>query len=235
MDKILDNEITNSVKNEVKKRLSSSIYGTFVIFWLVCHWRFVLTIFFVSEDLILKQTGLLKNDYLLFNYFDVGSLYFWSSWSLPFLFTYAAIWMLPKYVLIPAFKKEAQDQTIKKVFELNEEKLVIVAQTNLEKENAKQVTEVAKQVVQEKKIRDTNPKIEWDADYINFSKNGYANIFLNFLNKFYSGDRYLHYFSPNDVSYFDALGLIKIDKNSVDTLSDKGKYFALKIKDKESF
>ena len=74
MDKILDNEIVNSLKDTLNKRINSSVYGTFSLYWLVFHWNFIFTIFFVSEDKIWESTHLLKNDYLLkvfFNYYDL--------------------------------------------------------------------------------------------------------------------------------------------------------------------
>lgn len=181
----MNNEIVDSVKDALKKKLSSYIYGTFIIYWLVFHWKFVYTIFFISEDIVLKTQGLLKNEYLSIMFFDYKSLYFWASWVLPFLFTYTTIWMLPKYVLLKAFEKEEEYETNKRVFKISQEKMIESARANLEQQTAKKITAVAKQVVGERKIKEADPTIGWKIDFDDFIKTSFYKNFDALIQSIY--------------------------------------------------
>ena len=145
------------------------------------------------------------------------------------------MWLFPKWFFIPATERDEAYDADRVIIKISHQRRIEQERVKLEEQTAKKITAVAKQVVEDKKIKNADPKIQWSADYDSFAKNGYVNIFLNFINKFYSGEKYLHNFSPNDISYFDALDLIEIDQNRINSISDKGKYFALRIKDREKF
>ena len=125
MDKILDNEIYSSWKDTMKKRASSSLYGTFVLYWLIFHWNFVYTLFFVSEDIIWNSMNLFKNDYLVKIFFNYTEVSFYLFWVLPIIFTWLTIWIFPEYIVIPAFKKEEENETRKSIIKLEEQKKII--------------------------------------------------------------------------------------------------------------
>src|SRR3989344_2658128 len=167
MDKVINSEITDSFKNSIKKRLTSSVYGTFIIYWLIFHWNFIFTIFFVSEDKIWDSMGLLKNDYLIKNFFDYSNLSFYSLWIIPIILTYLTIWIFPKYVIIPAFKKEEEYETEKILFRLSEQRKIEAAKVGVERETVKKVTAVAEKVLQEKKIKSNDPTIGWQEELKN--------------------------------------------------------------------
>jgi len=225
MDTILNNPISESIGENIKKRLNSPIYGTFFIFWLILHWRFVFTIFFMSEDAIIEKTGLLKNDYLVMTFFTYD-FYFWILTFAPFLMTYIAIWILPKYVLIPAFEEDEKNQTTKIVFRITEEKRIEDAKVQKEEAVVKKVTAVAKQAVQEKKIKENLSEEEkWDIEYLQFKKAQAFQHFRSFLQTVYGGANYKHSFDPNVLAEVDSFNLIEINDNYV-TLNKKGKYFS---------
>jgi hypothetical protein len=114
------NEFKQSVNKAINKRLTTPIYGTFFIYWVIFHWNFVYTTFFVSEDKIWQSTGLLKNIYLEQYYFNYHNFDFFILWILPVILTWLTIWFFPKYVLISAFKKDEEYETEKIIFRINE-------------------------------------------------------------------------------------------------------------------
>jgi hypothetical protein len=230
MNKTLNNELVDSLKDNLRKRMDSSIYGTFIVYWLIFHWNFVYTMFFISEDKIWNSMGLFKNDYLVKTFFNYHTVFFYIYWILPFALTYLTIWVFPKLIVIPAFKRESEDETEKKIFKINQEKKISSAQISLETEKTKEIKAVAKKVEEEKKIEKVDPKISWDRDYEEFKQSGYSPAFSGFLNQFYSGQKYLYEFSPQNISYFDALQLLELDGNEITSITAKGKHFALKLK-----
>ena len=44
------NEAADSVKETIKERLNTSVYGWFTIFWSLFHWQFLTALFFVREE-----------------------------------------------------------------------------------------------------------------------------------------------------------------------------------------
>ncbi|KKT74217.1 MAG: hypothetical protein UW71_C0031G0002 [Parcubacteria group bacterium GW2011_GWB1_44_7] len=122
MEKINGNEILGSIHEAIKERFFSPFYGTFIISWLIFHWKFVYTAFFVSEEKIWESAGLLKNDYLSETFFDFSSLHFYISWILPFVLTYLIIWRFPKWISIPAFREDLDNITKKQKMLITAEK-----------------------------------------------------------------------------------------------------------------
>jgi hypothetical protein len=104
------NELSHSIAEAIKFRATTSILGTYFLFWLVLHWQALYTTLFVNEDLILKKFDLLKNEYIN-QYFiqpHVDSLSFWAGILIPLLMTYLWIWILPRLLFIRAFKRERE-------------------------------------------------------------------------------------------------------------------------------
>lgn len=225
-------EILNSVTKTVKNRLTNSLYGTFFVSWLIFHWNFVFTIFFVDQDIVWKSKMLFKNDYLLQEFFNTNNLYFWISWLAPFLVTYLAIWILPKYILLPAFIEEQDYEFIKKKYEIEKQKELIGETTKLEKAEIEKLDTVVEKIEKQQEVKTKkDPKEEWDQEILDFKKIGYGPKFLAFLEKWYAGYRSPSAYQGGDLSYFDALELININKDGIiDGLTEKGKYFTRKVK-----
>ncbi len=224
-------EILNSLTETVKNRLTNSLYGTFFISWLVFHWNFVFSVLALDDDKIMQLSGLLKNEYLINRYFNIHDIDFWVSWVMPFILTYIIIWKLPKWVLLKAYNKTEIYEVEKQLIKISQSRMLEQEEAKLQEQTAKKVTAVAKQALEQKKIKDIDPTISWNSDYYKFKSLGYSLKYSEFLTKLYSGNQYLHQFNSDDISYFDVLGLIKLTQNQIEGLTDKGKHFSLKIKE----
>ena len=209
-------EIVDSVTKIIKNRLTNSLYGVFFFSWIAFHWSFVFSIFALDDIKILQITGLLKNEYLIQRYFNPSDFWFWFSWIMPFIVTYFIIWRLPKWILLKAYDKTEEYEIEKKIIKIKQQKRIEQEETKLQEQTVKKVAAVAKQVVEEKKIKNTDPN----------------SAYHNFINSLYSGSKYIPNLNVDHVSYFDALGLINIVGNNVESLTEKGKYFALKVKER---
>jgi hypothetical protein len=208
MDKIISNEITDSIRDVTRKRLTSPVYGTFLISWLVFHWEFVFTALFVSEEKIWQVSGLLKNDYLVKTFFDLGNWYFYVSWILPFVFTWLIIWKFPKWISLPAFKKDEE-------YRLEKNRIRIIEQKKLE-------------------IKELEPRIGWRIEYNSFKNSQYYHDFNLIIESVYEGSgkitwagrRGLTNLPKGILAYAHTNGLIDLDgdKKSIN-LTEKGKFF----------
>src|SRR4030042_4078453 len=184
LDGFINNEITDSLKDYIKKRVTTPIWGTFFVFLLIFHWEFVFTIFFVNEDLILARTGYLKNDYLRDVFFDVHNWYFWFSWAMPIVLTGLSIWVLPRWLFIPAFKKDEEYKTAKRRIRISEQRKLEEEMVRLEgekvrlgEESVKQLKLVSQKTEEEKKIMKLDPSLGWLEEYNQFRSSIYFNKF----------------------------------------------------------
>lgn len=229
-------EIANSISKTINNRLTNSLYGTFFVSWLIFHWNFIFSIFFLSEDKIYEITRLLKNDYLYQKYFDYASLYFWTSWILPFLVTYLIVWIFPKWILIPAYEKTEEYETNKKIIKIGEEIKIEDKKLQLQKSTTKKIAAVAEQVIQEKKIREVDPAIEWVKEYNTFKNTPYYNDFELIVESLYeqhgqvSWYRNMASYKTNipkrTLAYAHANNLVEFEDNNKNIkLTDKGKFF----------
>lgn len=229
-------EITNSISKTIKNRLFNPLYGTFFVSWLVFHWNFIFSVFFLSEDKIWEKNGLLKNDYLSQKYFNLSDFYFWAFLIIPFLITWLAIWMLPKWILIPAYEKTEEYETNKKIIKIGEEIRIEDKKLQLQKSTTKKVAAIAEQVIQEKKIREVDPAVEWVREYNTFKNTPYYNDFELIVESLYeqhgqvSWYRNMASYKTNipkrTLAYAHANNLVEFEDNNKNIkLTDKGKFF----------
>jgi len=172
-DRILENinnDITDSFGEAVKKRLTTSIYGTFLMSWLVFHGKLVITIFFVSEEKIWESFGIFKSDYLAILFFDPKSLYSYIAMILPFLLTWFIVWKLPNLLLLPAFEKEEEYRIGKKKIRIAKEAEIITKKTVLIEQSTKELKAVEKKKKQEKVITKLVPTTQWEREYQKLKK-----------------------------------------------------------------
>lgn len=232
----MSNEVTDSFSNLVKKRLTTPIYGTFLMFWVVFHWKFLVAIFFADEEMLWKSQHILKNEYLeklFFNYRDPCS---YVLWILPFVLTFFAIWKFPKWFLLPAFKKEEEYKVEKKKIRLQEENKIIREQRLLEEEDTKKLETSIIRERKEKEVEKENPKILWEKQYqklketkhfrddfwiikeLMFKNNGSIDQLATIINSEEAIDivkDYIYVLSSKDIFLNDSNNLF---------LTDKGKY-----------
>lgn len=232
----IDNEIIDSLENVFKKRLTSPIYGTFLISWLIFHWEFVFTVLFVSEDKIWQSMGLLKNEYLVKNFFNFFDWYLYLSWILPFILTWLIIWKFPKWISLPAFKKDEEYRLEKTKIRITEQKKVETEEIKFEQEKKKKLNVVRETVKKEKEIEKLDPTINWEKEYEIFKNTQYYSNFGIIIESIYQHNGNTDWYQNNSVvkthipkgilAYCHTNGLIEFGKNNESiSVSEKGKFF----------
>lgn len=231
----INNEIIDSVSESWKEKVNTPIYGVFSIWWAVFHWKLLITIFLVSEDRIWEASHLLKGDYLSKAFFDIHDWYFWVSWVLPFILTYLVIWILPKWVLIPAFKKDEQDKVEKKRIRIQEQQKLSEAEKKFEETETKKLSAVEEKVKKEKAIKNIDPTINWEKEYISFRNSKYYSDFNVVIESVYERNglvswkdsNYQYHGIPKGIlAYSHANGLVEFSsENRMIDLTEKGKFF----------
>lgn len=236
INKIMDNEIINSLNSTLKKRLTTPIYGTFLVSWLIFHWEFIFTIFFVSEDKIWQSTGLLKNDYLIKEFFNFFGVYFYLGWILPFILTWLIIWRFPRWVSLPAFKKEEEYRLAKSRIRIAEQKKLETEEIALEQEKKKKLDVVGETVQKEKEIKKLDPSITWKEEYEIFKNIQYYSDFNFIIESVYQNNGNISWYRGNNnfethipkgiLAYSHTNELIEFgNKNESINLTAKGKFF----------
>lgn len=232
----MDNEIINSFNNTLKKRLTTPIYGTFLVSWLIFHWEFIFVIFFVSEDKIWQSTGLLKNDYLIREFFNFSGWYFYLSWILPFVLTWLIIWKFPNWISLPAFKKEEEYRLAKNRIRVAEQKKLETEEIKLEQEKKKKLDIVSETVQKEKEIQELDPSINWKEEYEIFKNSQYYSNFNLIIESVYQRNGNISWYGENAtyqthipkgiLAYSHTNGLVEFGTgNKTINLTTKGKFF----------
>ena len=231
----------------MKNRLTNPLYGTFIISWLVFHWNFIITLFFVSEDKIWQTTSLLKNDYLRQILFNPYSWVSWVSWVAPFLLTYFLIWIMPGWILIKAFNKTEEYESQKNIIKLRKEIEIERIKTELETEKVKKTKVVSEKITEEKKIKSKDPSTVWQEqlenlvlttpvfiDALKAAVNVVYKTSGNFTTRQDEARDFAPFLPPEYLSRIDTIGLVKISKgtygNKID-FTEKGKFFVNKLQE----
>ncbi len=230
IDKISkSNEIVRSVRKAINKRLTTPIYGIFLVSWLIFNWEFIFTMFFVSEEKILDKTGLLKHVYLHQTFFNYQDWTFWVWQIIPFIITYFVIWKFPKWIGLPAFKKEAE-------YEIEKRKVEIIGQRQLEEESVKKLEVTTQKAKKESEIKKIDPSISWPQEYKEFKRSSFSKELRYIMDSIYkfNGDivssdaRGRRVFEiPKDIlAYFHTNDLVSLveDEEKIE-LTEKGKFF----------
>lgn len=233
------NEITDSFIKNISKRFTSPLYGTFFISWLIFHWKTFIILFFVSEAKIWQATGLLKNDYLsqkIYNFYDP---YFYIALIAPFILTYLIIWHFSKWFSLPAFKKDEEHKTKKKLIRICEQKKIEIEEINLEKENVKKLDIVGEKVKKNEEIRKIDPTFQWTKEYNEFEKNIIFKDFREILSSIYEYGGHIKWSGfniPLEILSFshsnDLINFIDGDQGKTIKLTEKGKFFVKKYNEK---
>lgn len=227
-DKFIDNEITNSFEEALKKRISTPIYGTFLISWLIFHWNFVFTIFFVSEEKIWQANGILKNDYLIKTFFNLSDWHFYLWWFLPFVSTWLIIWYFPSWVSLPAFKKEEEYRLEMKRIRIATERQIENEKRRLEQVNLNRLKVIGEKTQKEKEIKREDPSIGWKEEYELFKKIPAYRRFNMLIESIYQHGGSISWINDNSLlAYSHANGLVNFSDNDnrFIKLTEKGKFF----------
>lgn len=230
----------------VEQRFSSPFYGTLLISSIIIHWKFMVALFFLSEEKIWESKGLLKTEYLQNLLLDpTHPIISVCLWALPFLLTFLVIWTFPELFLIKAHRKNEEYESKKTIISILEKRKIEEEKTALEEQRAKKIEVVAKTTKQEKQIKKSNPMVAWLDELKKFSYNPENIEALKKANQIiyqYGGKYstspshpYDEYLNPNYFSKLDVIGLIRKDKVggqlTID-FSEKGKFFVMELQNK---
>lgn len=223
-----------------RKRAVSTILVSYTVFWAIFHWQGIYATVFIDQDIIYKQYGLLKNEYVnkYFFGFDwsniltIHNLEILSGWIIPAGLAYFYVWWLPRLVINPAYKREIGYKEQRRIEKTKSEKRIQDEERKLiEKQTA---TEEAKIELADKKaeVSERNPIMGWQEEYREFILNKDAvSSFDELLEIVYNrrsfdinGD--IDKIRPKSLLLVDIWGLIEIVNNNRINLTDKGKYFA---------
>lgn len=246
MDLLKNNEIIDSINNDLKRRFSSPLYGTFIISWLMFNWEFIVTLFFVSEEKIWEKYGFLKSVYIkeeFFNYIDKPSLILFH-YIFPIVSTFLIIWVTPKFLSIPAFRQGEKNRIKKKQITIQEELQLEVAKQELEKENIERLKITTQKIKKEQQVKKLDPSVIWEKEYNNFINSEFSKEFKYIPESIYEhsgkitiiGDFESRAFKiPTEVLIFsDTNGLVNLDhRTNKISLTEKGKFFVKKYSERE--
>ncbi len=156
-------------------------------------------------------------------------LYFWISWSSPFVLTYLIIRWFPGWFLIDAYSCEEKYKTKKRVIKLTEGKSIREAEADLEVQTARKVEAVAKQATEEKKIKEADPTIQWEEEYGKLKMRSIFSHFRTLYEIIYKnnggiyGDQSYQFAMPL-IAYLDSSEALNLDGGSIQ-LTTKGNFF----------
>jgi len=224
------NEIINSIQKVMNKRLTTPVYGTFLVSWFIVHWEFIFTIFFVSEDKIWNKTGLLKHVYLHQTFFNYRDLTFWFWQIVPFILTYFIIWKFPKWIAIPAFERDVE-------YKVEKRKAEISGQRKLEEESVKKLEVETEKAQKQKLIKEIDPSINWMREYNEFRTSIFFKEFRYIIDSIYKyngdivrrnayGNENVFEIPKDILVYSHTNDLVVLDKlKEKMELTEKGKFF----------
>lgn len=233
----MGNEIVDSLKDEMNKRLNSSFYGTYFIFWVIFHYKFIFALFFVSEGKIWDGTNMLKSDYLGKEFFNTSDWHFYIYWIIPLVFTWIFIKYFPQYITLPLFRTEQSFETQKKIIQIDEQRKLEIEETKLKKEIIKKTDEDIKKVQREKTVQELDPTISWKEEYDQFRRSIFYRKFNLIIDCIYKHKGEINIIEdytnrvifelPQDILvYSHANNLINLDKEAEKiNLTEKGKFF----------
>lgn len=236
----------NAIFEYVRKRATSTILVSYTVFWVIFHWQGIYVTIFVDQDIIYKQHGLLKNEYVnkYFFGFDwsdfltIHNLEILLGWAIPAALAYFYVWWLPKFVINPAYKKEVNYKEQRKIEKIRSDKRIQDEEKKLiEKQTAAEEARIElanKKAETSKKDPTTAWRDQYNREFIINSKNVSSLDSLldrvykhggRIENRNFSGER-ISGMSPDELLRVDMLGLATIeDDNKSVRLTDKGKYF----------
>lgn len=233
-------EISNAIAEAIRKRATSATLGTYLLFWATYHWQGLYATFFVNQDLIYGQHGLLKNEYVDKYFFGINS---WDDWQfylgiiVPAIFTCVFIWLLPHYVLIHAYRQEQRHKVRRRITKLEEELALQKTEESLARQEKQTLEAEIKTSEKKKEARKTDPTILWKEELETVRNTPQFKYLGDLLECIYrykgyveADDQYgdpVFGLNPNSLRFGDSRDIINISDNGERiTLTEKGKFFA---------
>lgn len=231
--------------SDYMERAKSQIYGIFTFWVIIFHLPVIFTSLFVDQDLIYKETNMLKNEYIRETFFNFNH---WETWTweiglviISLILTYLMIWILPKTIIARAYDRELEDHYArehkknKKEKELNKERSVVA-------DKQLQTAEKIESAALKQENAGTIEKQQWEKEYEQFEKTHLSQNFDELIDALYSHsgkikvtddyDRSVIFELDRDLlAYADANGLVNLDNKNTISLTDKGRYFVKKYQE----
>lgn len=231
----INNEAASSLNESFEERVSSPMYGTFAIAWVIWNWEAIYTTFFINDDLLYEIFEITKLEYIQTIYpFSTFYEVFISFLKLaigPFLSVLVYFWVL-SWIANKIFAKDlsikAGRTVARKRVEQDIERLALTHLDIREKQVEKKVE------IQEKEKELTK---SWNIEYQKLKRN--KDLFNNFSYIFESiynhygdvtrgfGDGRPRFEIPSSMlAYADSNDLVLFSSNRRGiSLTDKGKHF----------
>lgn len=128
------NEFVESIKKAVRERISSPLYGTFLIAWLLFNWKVAYLTIFVDGEILLELGQVNKLDYILslyeFSNFKYIALSIFQLAIGPAISVFLYFWVL-SHVADRIIKKDRSIKNRRRISEIKEEEEVKEAELSL--------------------------------------------------------------------------------------------------------
>ncbi|MFA6386447.1 MAG: hypothetical protein WCW04_01625 [Candidatus Paceibacterota bacterium] len=231
-----NNELVESTNIAIKERMISPFYGYFICSWFLFNWKIFYVAFFVSQDNIISQTGLLRHQYLQKIFPILGSLDFWCYFVIyPFVSTIIFFWIFP-YITRVYYRKSLKNEKALKKIQIQESIEIKKEEKKLIQEETRIIDENIRKAKQEKRAQTETPEILWENEFANFRRSSLFRKFDHILDSIYKyaglirvkGNFYGQYefeLERDILIFADSNDLIKINGDSI-LFTDKGKFFA---------
>lgn len=226
-----NHELVESTEIALEERLASPFYGYLITSWVFLNWKIIYVAFFVSQDNILKQTGLLRYDYLREIFPVLWSIQFWFHFVLyPLLITFCFFWVFPLITRI-FLRKYLRNKIENKIIEAQESQRVSKVEKEKVKAEKELITAQLNKAKEVKKIEQETPEILWAKEFEEYKKSLFFRAMIQKIITSiyeYGGSIKNEY---NDIvvdkdalAYADTHGLITMIGSDI-KLTNKGKYF----------
>lgn len=232
-------EFIDSFAKHIGKRAKSQLYGVFGFWWIIFHWSFFYSLILLDQNLVIKETGLLKDVYLKQTYFNYKTGRFWFDFLMPFVMTYLTVQWLPKLV-IWAYRKEKTDEYDRQVIKVTHDKKVERLITELEERRIKTLDKAEERVEKEQKVENLETQ-EWRKEYEALKGTAFYGQFQKIIEAVYKYRGQVKAVWNTQAGYYQfevpvriltfahTNNIIQFDKDSGDggviQLTDKGKFF----------
>lgn len=237
--RFMKNEVVDSIEEATKEKLSTSFYGLYVIFWSIFHWKFLVALFFVSEEKIYEMNRMLKVDYLYTLLWGDDAWWYILFWLLPIAISYSVIRWLNRFLLLPLYRYEADYKMEKRRIQIKNQIRLSEERKKLEETKVQELEISERRVKKKKAIEREDPTLLWEEDYREFESTNFYhqfNLIVESLFKYrgaiskFGRQGKLIYEIPADLLAFcDSNELISFVSHDEIQLEPKGKFFVKKF------
>ena len=235
----------------LRRRATSTFMVAYSIFWAMWHWEGIYTTLFTSQEYIISQYGMLKNEYVARFFFGFSNIQgiFWPSlaWRIlgfiiPALLAYLYVWWLPKFVTNPAYKREANYKIDRRIIKNEAELRLSNSERKKTEAKTKETTAKIESVKKEEEMKMLSPEEEWAVDFDRATLSNRTSFTVDALSALketiydYGGwiiSEETRHIDGDELMFCDTNGLIKFyEKNTLRIeITEKGRYFLRQIMD----